>query len=306
VNGNIVRSIPAMGTIVTAEIVDGESRADDATAAIDRALAWFAVIERSCSRFDPDSELKQLTERVGVAVPVSEPVLAAVTFALAVADETSGAFDPTVGYEMERRGFDRHYRTGAAVRSTLALNQAVSYRDVIVDPVGGTITLRRPLVLDLGAVAKGLALDMAARELAPLGSFAVDAGGDLYFGGRNRSGEPWSVGIRHPRADREVIEVVRVSDRAVCTSGDYERRDTGGAGSHIVDPRNGRAADVVVSATVVAPTAMLADALATAAFVLGPVDGLELLRRHGVEGVLFTPELERMATEGFPGGDRAR
>ena len=88
-------------------------------------------------------------------------------------------------------------------------------------------------MLDLGAVAKGMAVDAAARELAVCGDFAIDAGGDLYLGGVNRNGEPWRVGIRHPRRDGELIEAVTVSDRAVCTSGDYERGDhiVGGAGS---------------------------------------------------------------------------
>ena len=85
------------------------------------------------------------------------------------------------------------------------------------------MTLHRPLLLDLGAVAKGLAIDMAARELQPFENFAIDAGGDLYFGGCNAAGEPWSVGIRHPRGDG-LLDTLRVSDAAVCTSGDYERR----------------------------------------------------------------------------------
>ena len=76
------------------------------------------------------------------------------------------------------------------------------------------------MTLDLGAVAKGLAIDAAARELQPFGDFAIDAGGDLYLGGRNPDGAPWSVGIRHPRLDGRLIDSLRVSNKAVCTSGD--------------------------------------------------------------------------------------
>ena len=86
-----------------------------------------------------------------------------------------------------------------------------------------------------------------------------------------------------------------MSGSAVCTSGDYERRGTHDA-SHIIDPRTGAEAAAVASATVIAPAAMVADGLATAAFVLGPVDGIALLERHGVRGILFTPSLERFAT----------
>lgn len=242
----------------------------------------------------------QLTAQIGVAVPVSAILYEAVQFAVTVAGESGGAFDPTVGYPMETLGFNREYRTGQTVRTALEPDGQVSYRDVHLDPARKTVALLRPLILDLGAVAKGLAIDMAARELQPLENYAIDAGGDIYLGGRNQKGEPWSIGIRHPRLDHELIDTIRVSNVAVCTSGDYERRSAhDGHTHHIIDPRTGRSADAVASATVVAPTAMLADALATAAFVLGPADGIQLLERHGVDGLMVSPTLERRATRGM-------
>ena len=132
-----------------------------------------------------------------------------------------------------------------------------------------------------------------------MSDFAIDAGGDLYLGGCNPEGLPWSVGIRHPRVDTALIDTLQVSNNAVCTSGDYERIAPNGA-AHILDPRSGAAAAVSASVTVVAATALAADALATAAFVLGPVRGLELLIRHGAEGLIVTPELERFETPGLP------
>jgi thiamine biosynthesis lipoprotein len=194
---------------------------------------------------------------------------------------------------MEMRGLNREHRTGEIVRTAIAPGGPASYRDVALDPDRKTITLRRPLLLDLGAVAKGLAVDAAARELEPFSDFAIDAGGDLYLAGCNPQGAPWSVGIRHPRREGELIDSLRVSNQAVCTSGDYERP------RHILDPRRGEPAGSVASATVVAPTAMLADALATAAFVLGPAAGIQLLHRVGVEGLIVTPHLERFETGGL-------
>ena len=131
----------------------------------------------------------QLAAQVGVPVPVSAILFEAVQFALAVAEESGGAFDPTVGYAMETRGFNREYRTGQTIRTDLEPAGPVSYRDVRLDPDRKTITLLRPLILDLGAVAKGLAIDLAARELRPFENFAIDAGGDLYLGGCNPNGE---------------------------------------------------------------------------------------------------------------------
>ena len=287
-----VRSATVMGTIATIEVVV----ADSAGPAVDTAFEWFRQIETCCSRFDAGSELSQLSSKIGTAVPVSAILYEAVQFAIAVADETGGAFDPTVGFRMETAGFNREYRTGLPMHAAFDADDSVSYRDVLLDPVQKTITLLKPMVLDLGAVAKGLAVDMAARELLPFRNFAIDAGGDLYLGGCNSEGRAWSVGIRHPRVEGELIDSIRVSNQAVCTSGDYER------GDHILDPRGGHAARNTASVTVVAQTAMLADALATAAFVLGPAEGIQMLERAGVEGLIITPSLERFETQGMRHG----
>lgn len=279
-----------MGTLVTIHVVRADAAVDQA---IDRAFGWFHEIETRCTRFCAGSELIQLTAQAGVPVPASPILYEAVQFALMVAEETGGAFDPTVGHRMEARGFNREHRTRDIVRSMTTPDDDVSYRDVELDPARKTILLLRPLTLDLGAVAKGLAVDTAARELEPFRDFAIDAGGDLYLAGSNPKGAPWSVGIRHPRQDQETIDTLRVSNQAVCTSGDYERR------AHILDPRRKTTADSVASATVVASGAMLADALATAAFVLGPEEGIRLLTRLGVEGLIVTPDLKRYETRGL-------
>jgi len=288
-----VRSEVVMGTIVTIHVVRNDS--DDA---IERAFGWFQEIESRCSRFDEHSELVQVSMQVDVPVPVSHILFEAVRFALLVAEETDGAFDPTVGLRMESRGFDREHRTGRPVRTPLAVDDDVSYRDVEIDARERTITLHKPLLLDLGSVAKGLAVDAAARELQPFRDFAIDAGGDLYLGGCNPRGVPWAVGIRHPRLDGALIDSFNISDKAVCTSGDYERVTSNGA-AHILDPRSRACAADSASVTVVAPTALAADALATAAFVLGPAEGLNLLVRHGAEGLIVTPALDRFETPGL-------
>lgn len=277
-----------MGTLVTIQVVP--SGGDEA---IDRAFAWFHEIEGRCTRFDESSELMRLSARIGEPVPVSPILFEAVRFAIAIAEDTGGAFDPTVGHRLEALGVNCEHRTGRIVQGPSIPDADVDYRDVHADPGRRTITLRRPLTLDLGAVAKGLAVDVAARELRPFTDFAIDAGGDLYLGGRNPDGGPWSVGIRHPRVDKQLIDGLRVSDKAVCTSGDYER------GRHILDLRTGAPAASVASVTVVAPTAMLADAVATAVFVLGADEGINLLERLGVDGLIVTPDLERRETRGL-------
>lgn len=139
-----------MGTIVTIATV-GE--ADDA---VRRAFEWFRDVEARCSRFDGSSELSRLSANAGAAVPVSALVFEALCFALHVADISAGAFDPVVGGAMAACGFNRHYVTGAAAPVPANLDGAATFRDVILDPVAQTVTLVRPLALDLGGVAKGL------------------------------------------------------------------------------------------------------------------------------------------------------
>jgi thiamine biosynthesis lipoprotein len=146
-----------------------------------RAAAWFHMVESVCNRFDPASELSRLSTQPGVPTPASDLLFRSVDFALALAAQTGGAFDPTIGKRLEGLGFDRSYVTGDRVTTAIPSADDVSYRDVLLDPSTGTITLARPLLLDLGAIAKGLAIDLAARELAPLESFLIDAGGDLWL-----------------------------------------------------------------------------------------------------------------------------
>jgi thiamine biosynthesis lipoprotein len=263
-----------MGTVVSIEV-------DAPDSVLRRAFDWFRRVETHCSRFDPASELRRLT--AGRRTPASPILFEAVRFAVMVAEETGGAFDPTVGGRMAARGFDRHYLTREASGTPDTCGN-VTFRDVEIDARDQTILLRRPLTLDLGAVAKGFAVDAAARELQPFRNFAIDAGGDLYLGGCNTHGNPWSAGIRHPHLSNELVDRFPISDRAVCTSGNYER------GLHILDPRLDRPADAVASATVIAPSAMLADALATAVFVLGPDVGIPILVRTGVEGLIVTAD----------------
>jgi thiamine biosynthesis lipoprotein len=295
-----------MGTVVTFQVVGHDSTASqrsERVAAVERAVDWFRHVEEHCSRFDTSSEVSRLARCDGSPISVSETLFRTVQFAIALAEESDGAFDPAVGRRMEARGFDREYRTGTVVHSDIDSHIDASYHDVHLDVDRRTITLDRPLMLDLGAVAKGLAVDMAAHELAPFENFAIDAGGDLFLSGHNADGEEWFVGIRHPRDKTALIDTLRVSNAAVCTSGDYERTSPTLADEHhIMDPHTGHSARHAASVTVVAPIAMVADGLGTAAFVLGPERGLALLERHGVQGMIVTPSLDRYETRGMPRG----
>ena len=279
----------SMDTLVNVQVVSDKPR-NVVEPAVQRALAWFATVERICTRFDPTSEVMQLLGSVGRPVRVSTLLFEVAAFALDLAEQTEGAFDPTIGAKLEQLGFNVNYKTGQEVRTAVdAAN--VSFRDVRLDRRRGTILLRRPLVLDLNAVAKGLAIDLAVRELHDYADVCVEAGGDLYVRGHNPAGEVWSVGIQHPRAEGMLARSLRVTDAAVCTSGDYERRAPGaGTEGHILDARTTRSVSDLASVTVIAPTAMAADGLSTAAMVLGPERGLSFLEAQAVGGLFIAPD----------------
>jgi FAD:protein FMN transferase len=273
----------AMSTTVSVQIIGDHPNA--AVLAAD-ALGWFTVVEQTATRFDVHSELMQLCA-AGAATTVVSPLLfELLRLALSVADVSRGAFDPTAGAQVHQLGFDRPWRGGPALPAPVAAHD-VSFRDVDLEESTSRVHLRRPLLLDLGAIAKGFAIDLAARALAAVAHGCVNAGGDLWYRGRNAKGEPWRTGIVHPRDERNRLATVQVhaGEFAICTSGDYARRTT--RGHHLVDPRaHGGAATLCQSVTVVAPQAAIADALATAAFVLGPREGATLLAAQGVDGCL--------------------
>lgn len=290
-------SIVVMDTIVTAQVISDRPAAQ-IEQVLDRALGWFREVERVCSRFDRESEVFQLASRAGEPVAVSPLLFEAIRFSLEVAALSGGAFDPTVGAAQVQRGFDRNYLTGEHV-VPLAPAGTANYKDVAADPTRRTVTLRKPLLLDLGAVVKGMAIDLAAKELEAFESFSIDAGGDLYVKGRNEQGELWRIGIEHPR-QAGVIATLALEEGAICTSGDYERPQPQAEGEHhLLDPRRGRSPRQVISCTVVAPRAMVADALSTAAFVAGPADGLRLLEEQGLDGMVVDRDLHVSMTPQF-------
>ena len=257
---------------------------------VQRAFDWFDTVERICTRFDRSSEVMQLLGRVGEPVKVSTLLFEVASFAMDLAEQTDGAFDPTVGASMEQLGFNTNYKTGESIHTDVAA-QTTTFRDVKLDRRARTVLLRKPLILDLNAVAKGLAIDLAAQELTEFRGFSVEAGGDLFVHGHNAAGEPWHIGIQHPRAEGLLAETLDVTDTAVCTSGDYERRaGADHSEGHILDARTGRPVDELASVTVVAPTAMAADGLSTAAMILGRERGLRFLEEQGVGGLLMAPD----------------
>jgi thiamine biosynthesis lipoprotein len=300
-SGRLIRSKQSalcMDTVIQISVVAVPEQDAELMAAIDRAFRLFRHVEQICSRFSPDSEVSLLSKRVGVPVQVSELLFQAIRFAYMMADASDGAFDPTVGKLMESYGFNRHYLSMARMDYVMDSLEPVSYRDLEINEEQGTIKLLKPLVIDLGAVAKGLAVDLAAKELASFQGFIVDAGGDIYAGGHNEREECWTIGIRHPLQTEDIISSIQLTDSAVCTSGSYERKSPTRANTHhLIDMASGMSPSDLLSCSVVAPHAMMADAMSTAAFILGWQKGLNFLEEAGLDGIFIETNLNMHMTD---------
>jgi len=287
-----------MDTVVSIKIVSSRAKAE-MERSMARAFTAFYHVESVCSRFNNQSEISLLSSLIGTPVPASPTLFEAVCFAWEVADFTEGAFDPTIGNTLELYGFNRDYLTGyKSVPKTFNAKSPVSYLDIDLNKEEQTILLRKPLTLDLGAIAKGLAVDLAVKELSQFEGFFIDAGGDIFAGGLNEYEEPWNIGIQHPNKKREIIHSFHLTNMAVCTSGCYERLSpTRKDAHHLINPHSRLPQSDSLSCTVIAPFTMMADAFSTAAFILGAEKGIQQLELAGLNGILITPTLEMFMTK---------
>jgi len=290
----VVREFPGMGTLGSVTALSDEE-----------AFAWAAQCaqitrewEGRLSLFQADSELARINGAAGrEAVPVSFETIRPIVAALRLAEESGGAFDPTVGPLMRLWGFrgDGVIRKPAA-EEIAAIRERVGYGLVRVS--GQMVLLEREgMQLDLGGIGKGFAVDRcweAIRRTAGGRPFLVNLGGNMRASGRPSSNRPWRIGIRHPFQPDALLGTLRLDDgMAVATSGHYEQfvEVAGERWSHIMDPRRGEPVRGMASVTVVADTAEEADGLSTTLFVLGPEEGEAFLRRTGrTAAVLYVPD----------------
>jgi len=180
----------------------------------------------------------------------------------------------------------------------------VGYQRIILE--GNQIRLEKEgMQIDLGGIAKGYAVDKAieALEKNSIKRALVNAGGDLYALGTDPQGEKWQIGVQDPREEDKIIDIIKVKDKAVATSGDYRRYFTleGKRFSHIVNPKTGLTVqDVPMSVTIIGPDATTTDALSTGVFVLGPEEGMKLIESlPGVEGMIISEGMKKLTSQGW-------
>ena len=263
----------------------------------------FSIWEGTLSRFLPESELSRLNARAGTAVKVGPILLTAVEASLEGARATGGLFDPTLRHELIRLGYDRSFeQLRDAPAAAGRPRGGGAWRSTAVDRSSGVVTLPAGGGLDLGGIAKGMAVDASLELLAGLGIEAalVSAGGDLAVLGLPPGERAWGV-----RAGSGPLgEVVPLVRGALATSGSSRRRwrQGGVARHHLVDPDSGEpASSGLREVTVAGGTCRVAEVGATAAFVAGPQLGPVLLERLQLAGLLVTEGGRRIPVGRWPG-----
>jgi len=281
----------------------GDAR--QARKALRSAERLFQEVEARFSRFRADSELVHLNQTQDEAVRVSPDLAELVDLALAAARASDGIFDPTVIDALEAAGYDRSIesiRTGGTHPPRRIAPQPDRWKQVMVEPTGGTVRLPAGVRLDLGGIGKGWAADRAGAMLQPLGAGMVSAGGDIRAWGDQLGAQPgqgWLVTLDHPEQPGRDLAWLRVRDGAVATSSITARRWPGG--HHLIDPRTARPANTdLLSVTALAPTVVQAEVAAKVALILGRKAGLDwLMAQSDVEAVVIDEALKLFGTAGI-------
>jgi thiamine biosynthesis lipoprotein len=270
-----------MGTRVSVELWhDDEARGRELVAEV---MSEYRRIDRDMSTYKPDSQISAVNaEAAQRPVHVGAELFTLIARSLELSAASDGAFDLTyesVGYLYDFRA--RQRPSEAQIAEHLA---AIDYRHVLLDADAQTVRFAVPGVrINLGGIAKGYAVEHGARILRSRGvqHALLNAGGDTRVLG-DRRGQPWVVGIRHPRDADEVVTRLPLVDEAISTAGDYERffEENGRRYHHVINPRTGEPTEGVLTVTVMGPDGTLTDGLDTAIFVLGAERGLKLMESY--------------------------
>jgi len=259
---------------------------------------WFEEWEQTLSRFRYDSELSRLNRTTDQPVPVSKAFWDVFRASLLADQATRGLVTPTVLDAVVTAGYDRTFDelpantghpAGRGYPDVWTEIQPLSL--VMYDEGTHSICLPPNVHLDFGGVAKGWAAHQTVERLKASGPALMNAGGDIAISGPRLDGEAWLIGISNPYQPNQDLATLHLYSGGVATSGKDRRHWMQGASMnhHIIDPRTGLPAITdILRATVVAPTAIEAEAAAKAVFLLGSEEGLKWLEADsGLAGLLI-------------------
>lgn len=279
-----------LGTIVEITVADQDKSIDAINSAIKKAFAEIGRVEALLSRFNPESDISKINSIAWIRpVKVSPETIALLEKSIMFSGLTDGAFDITVYPLMKLWGFVGKDKPGIPEPEQLkeALGK-VGYQNINILKQEQSVFLGlEGMSLDLGGIAKGYAVDRAIAVLRQEGirNALVNAGGDIYALGNRFDKDSlrrWRIAVQHPRKSNAILTTLEIQDKAVATSGDYQKyiEIEGRRFSHIINPDTGFPVEgVPCSVTVLAEDCLTADALATSVFILGPGRGVDLINQ---------------------------
>jgi thiamine biosynthesis lipoprotein len=269
-----------MGTSVEIEAYGGTDT--DRRLASEEAFAAIAEVDRLMSNYRDDSELSRInTGAAREAIRVSDPMLSVLEAAQKVSVASRGAFDVTVGPIVRLWGFHDKKPHMPTPSELSVVRPLVNYRNLLIDEPGHAVRFARPGVeIDLGGIAKGFAVEIAANTLRRRGlNGFIDAGGNQYLLGAPPDKQTWTVGIKDPDRPDRLLGTVDTKETSVSTTANYATfvEIDGRKFGHVLDARTLHPSDASLSVTILSRDGTLADAMSKAAFVLGPSVGLALV-----------------------------
>ena len=250
------------------------------------AIAEIRRIERLLTTFDENSQTNQVNKMAGIGpVTVDREVFDLIQRSLKISSVTDGAFDITYGsIDKQLWNFDRTMTRLPDAATAKSMVRLINYRNVILDEQQCSVMLKeKGMRIGFGGIGKGYAADKAKALLVQEGvqSGIVNASGDLITWGVQADQQPWTIGIAHPDNARSAFSWLNISDRAIATSGNYEKYVVidGKKYSHTINPKTGMPVTGIKSVTIISPYAEIADAMATPVMVLGVKAGLDLINQ---------------------------
>ena len=277
---------------------------ENAKTAVNEASALVEDLENKLSVTNPESEISKINSSANNAIKISEDTLALISTALDVNKKSGGAFDITIYPIVKLWGFTTGKYEVPNKEEILKNLEYVDSSNITLNEKEGTVTVPQNIEIDLGGIAKGYAGKKAAEKIRSMGieSALLNLGGNIQTIGSKPDGSAWGVSICNPEDSSKQLCRIEVVDKAVVTSGGYQRyfEENGKSYHHIIDPKSGYPAENgLLSVTIVDEDGMLCDALSTTLFVLGKDKALEYCEKYGIEAILMTDDKKIYVTDGL-------
>jgi len=296
------RTETIMGTQISITVV--APTAEQAVSAITAGMDEVRRFDAMMSLYKDDSEITKVNLAAGKRpVRVSPEMIEAVQQAEEISRRSGGVFDITIGPLVVLWQMRLKEGTVPSDEEISRVRPLVNYRNIIIDKKASTILLKRPgMIMDLGGM-KGYIADQVAGLMKRRGitNALIALAGDIWALGHREDGTPWRIGVQHPREKDRTLAVLELSDRYVCTSGDYERFviKEKKRYHHIIDPRTGKPSTGIISVTLVGKKGALIDPLAKVPFILGAEKGMGLINEYGAEAIIVDDQGKVTSTAGI-------